>query len=124
MLVGPQRIGRVVGREEFAITTQALKRARWRCEVCGHDSDLRVIEDSSSRFWVMCSPCRRRVAWARTANRERPSRPGSRSAKGDDAAPLSERDGLSETENPSSDDGNRDSATRIRSEDEPEEGSG
>jgi hypothetical protein len=55
---GPIRLKRVVERWEYALTKPALDRARWCCESCHGDSDLRVAESHEARLVVLCARCR------------------------------------------------------------------
>ena len=54
---GPIRLKRMVERWEVTVTRPALDRARWRCESCRGDSDLRVAESHEARFVVLCAWC-------------------------------------------------------------------
>jgi hypothetical protein len=62
----PVRITRLVERWETAVTKAVLERARWRCESCRSDSELRVVEDRRDNFYVLCLSCRLDSAWVST----------------------------------------------------------
>lgn len=51
---------RLVDRTNVAVTRPALEKARWRCQSCGGEDNLRVIEHGGA-VKVVCDPCRARL---------------------------------------------------------------
>jgi hypothetical protein len=115
------RLRRIVERGEFAITKAALQRARWRCEVCGDDSDLRVVETTGGALFVLCGPCRLRAPWAPSVNSFRATKSGRRMDTKIEGVPNGEGPTPPETEQPSPENGDRSSAVRVHGKDEPDE---
>ena len=49
---------RLVPRAEAAVTRPVLERAGWRCEGCGRDEGLRVVERVKLSRAAFCRRCR------------------------------------------------------------------
>jgi hypothetical protein len=56
---------RLIDKTDVAVTRPALENARWKCQTCGHDETLRVI-DLKGVIRVVCDPCRVRLGSPKT----------------------------------------------------------
>jgi hypothetical protein len=76
-----------------AVTRPELERARWRCEACGDDSDLRVAEGHGDKPWlcepervVLCRGCRIDDGFLRVCAQRRAAKRAAKASHGAEAS--------------------------------------